>query len=157
MSQAPRFPLEVGDRIMGEVVGAIGAYVTRWDAVGSIRRRCPEIGDVDLLVEVRHPIPLNVARIRSAMKRMGKWIRGADRMMVIERDGLHVDVFLCHPPTNYNALLALRTGPASDTQALTSALEAKGLKRPHAQLRCNSEQHLYTMAGLPWVPPGDRR
>ena len=160
VSAKPRdYPLADADATLAQLRAALGSTVTRFEPVGSVRRRLPFVGDLDVLVEVKYPIALNIARILRILKQHGKFVRGADRMMVFDRlfgCPVRTDVFLVHPPTSWFALLALRTGPAEDTQKLTAGLEAHGLKRPHAELRVADERRLYDMAGVAWRRPEER-
>ena len=152
-------PLAEAQAFVAQFISACGDAVQRWSPVGSVRRREEMVGDIDVLIEVRAPVARSLHKIRTVMKQNGQWLKGQDRMMKswnLFGCGCSFEVFLAHPPTNYLALLALRTGPASSTQALTQGLTDRGRPRPHAQLRPLTEKQMYEWAGIPWTEPEER-
>ena len=155
-----QWPLDRGDEVLRQVERLLGPYAKRIIATGSIRRRAQRIGDVDVQVEVREPVPLNIRRIRMVLRRSGRWIKGGDRMMVIENAfgsaRLRLEVHLIHPPKNWYAMLALRTGPAEQTIEMVKQLKDRGHPRPHGELSVASEEQVFELAGMTWKRPEER-
>ena len=160
MSDTPRLSRIEAGVIAVWVFHQIEDLTTHGSVVGSLRRQEETVGDIDILVEVAPPFFENAAKIKSRILTKAKWHRGGDRMMVF-RDVLgvdvHLDLFLCYPPRCYYSLLALRTGPKEDTQALVAGLEKNGYPRPHAEIPVRGEKELYELAGVEYVNPKERR
>lgn len=154
-----KFPRIYGMVVAEWVKNTTAPFVTNFSVVGSLRREEPYVKDVDVLVEVKQPIGENIYKIKNAILEHATWNRGGDRMMVFDDvfgDPIQLDLFLAHPPTNFFALLALRTGPEEDSMALRRGLVEHGLQRPHATLPVNSEVEMYLLAGMEYVTPERR-
>lgn len=119
---------------------------------GSLARGEAWIGDIDIVVWLDHVNTRKLRKIQRAMKRMGRWKRGGERMMVVHDlfsvRGLRLDLFIVYPPRNFEAMLALRRGPAQDTVRLVEGLIANGHARPHSELQVEHASDLFRMAGL---------
>lgn len=107
--------------------------------VGSIRRGCDPVGDVELLVEPRAggqgslfggegP---DVEAVERVVRGWGEWQKGGQRFMQvlkpIGRDRhLQVDVFVCSPPAEWGTLMAIRTGPAELGKRAVTRIKSRG-------------------------------
>lgn len=120
----------------------------RWEVAGSVRRRKPEVGDIEHVVIPRFGVvrmagemfptdgSLMLARLDALVEagtltksvypngshRWGEKYRGVDL------HGRRHELFFAEP-RNWGAILAIRTGPADYSQRLVTQLKARGLYR----------------------------
>jgi DNA polymerase (family 10) len=138
--------------------------VRRIEPAGSLRRRQPTIGDLDLLAAVDDPGALisaldglpEVERILSA---------GTDKSSIVLRDGPQVDLMVC-PPAAWGTHLVHFTGNKDHNIALRGmaldrgwSLSEKGFKVIETgELLLDAEEaDVYERLGLPWMPPELRK
>ncbi len=133
--------------------------VTRAEAVGSLRRRCETIGDVDLLVASAIPEVVMNAFVHGpdvdAILAEGG-TRGAVRL----KSGLHVDLRVV-PAGVYGAALHYFTGSKTHNIAVRLRAVRLGLKVSEYGIfddRGRSvggarEEDVFRAVGLPWIPP----
>lgn len=133
--------------------------VLRADAAGSLRRRKPTVGDIDLLAASHDPQAVTdffvqlpqIARVQT---------HGDTKASVILHNGLQVDLYVL-PPEHYGSLLQHFTGSKQHNiqfreLALSQGLSFSeyGFKRPDGTLiKCATEEEVYGTLGLPWIPP----
>ena len=134
--------------------------VRRLEPAGSLRRRRPTIGDLDLLAATDDPASLIavldglpvVERVLSA---------GTDKSSIVLRDGPQVDLMVC-PPAAWGSHLVHFTGNAEHNIALRGlaldrgwSLSEKGFKvLDSGELLADAEEaDVYERLGLPWIPP----
>jgi DNA polymerase (family 10) len=138
--------------------------VRRIEPAGSLRRRQPTIGDLDLLAAVDDPEVLisaldglpEVERILSA---------GTDKSSIVLRDGPQVDLMVC-PPAAWGTHLVHFTGNKDHNIALRGmaldrgwSLSEKGFKVIETgELLLDAEEtDVYERLGLPWMAPELRK
>ena len=142
--------------------------VTAAEVAGSLRRRAPTVGDIDLLVATANPALIvqsftqfpEVAEVVSA---------GEAKATVILRNGLQVDL-MALPPAHYGSLLQHFTGSQAHNVALRHRAREQGLslsERGFAPIDactepsrsggepipCATEKEVYERLGLVWIPP----
>jgi DNA polymerase (family 10) len=134
--------------------------VRRIEPAGSLRRRQPTIGDLDVLAAVDEPEALigaldglpEVERILSA---------GTDKSSIVLRDGPQVDLMVC-PPAAWGTHLVHFTGNKDHNIALRGmaldrgwSLSEKGFKVIESgELLLDAEEaDVYERLGLPWIAP----
>lgn len=133
--------------------------VLRADAAGSLRRRKPTVGDIDLLAASHDPQAVTdffvqlpqIARVQT---------HGDTKASVILHNGLQVDLYVL-PPEHYGSLLQHFTGSKQHNIQLRELALSRGLsfseygfKRPDGTLiQCATEEEVYGTLGLPWIPP----
>ena len=134
--------------------------VHRIEVAGSLRRRRPTIGDLDLLAAVDDPAALigaldglpEVEKVLSA---------GIDKSSIVLRDGPQVDLMVC-PPAAWGTHLLHFTGSRDHNIALRGmaldrgwSLSEKGFKviESGELLLAADEVEAYARLGLPWVAP----
>ena len=138
--------------------------VRRIEPAGSLRRRQPTIGDLDLLAAVDDPDALikaldglpEVEKVLSA---------GTDKSSIVLRDGPQVDLMVC-PPAAWGTHLVHFTGNVDHNIALRGmaldrgwSLSEKGFKVIETgELLLDAEEaDVYERLGLPWMPPELRK
>ena len=138
--------------------------VTRIEPAGSLRRRQPTIGDLDLLAAVEDPAAVIAAL--DALREVDKVISaGTDKSSIILRDGPRVDLMVC-PPAAWGTHLVHFTGNVEHNIALRGmaldrgwSLSEKGFKviEDGSLLLEAEEADVYARLGLPWIAPELRK
>jgi len=178
-----RLDLADADRIAGAVRAQIDGESI---VAGSVRRRCPTVGDVEVLVHAAATVRLDVAAgglYPGLYSYRGAWetIRGGhvcndpthrqswkqwqlrDRTGAITLDLYRFDDF------NRGSMLLIRTGPAAFSKRFVTELRRRGLRHEGGYVRssaepvgeaivpCPLEKDAFALAGMAWVEPEDRR
>jgi DNA polymerase (family 10) len=134
--------------------------VRRIEPAGSLRRRRPTIGDLDLLAAVDDPAA--VITVLDGLPEVEKVISaGTDKSSIILRDGPRVDLMVCAPEA-WGTHLVHFTGSKDHNIALRGialdrgwSLSEKGFKViDTGELLLDAEEaDVYERLGLTWVPP----
>jgi DNA polymerase (family 10) len=163
--RSSRLLIHDADALAGVLIEALrdAPGVRRIEPAGSLRRRRPTIGDLDLLAATDDPAALihaldslpAVDRVVSA---------GVDKSSIILRDGPQVDLMVC-PPAAWGSHLVHFTGNPDHNIALRGmaldrgwSLSEKGFKvLDTGELLADAEEaDVYERLGLPWIPPEQR-
>ena len=134
--------------------------VRRIERAGSLRRRLPTIGDLDLLAAVD-----DAASVIAALDGMREVERiltaGTDKSSIVLRDGPRVDLMVC-PTAAWGTHAVHFTGSRDHNIALRGmaldrgwSLSEKGFKVVETgELLLAAEEHeVYERLGMPWIPP----
>ena len=134
--------------------------VRRIEVAGSLRRRRPTIGDLDMLAAVDDPAALISAL--DGMPEVEKVLSaGVDKSSIVLREGPQVDLMVC-PPAAWGTHLVHFTGSRDHNIALRGialdrgwSLSEKGFKViDTGELLLNAEEaDVYERLGLSWIPP----
>ena len=173
-----RLPLPVAERLASRLVTGLREYpglFSRVEVAGSVRRRKPEVGDVEI-VALAAP-SYRVESVRAALERLhvrrgepnkagaaAPWGARYYRALAPIAEGTEagVDLFVVLPPAEFGVLFAIRTGSAVFSQACVTRLHRWGLKseegrilnvRTGKALRCPHESLFFRYARLPWIDP----
>lgn len=140
-SERWRYSLDVVERLAHEIVELLEPATTRCEIVGSIRRRAPFVGDIELLVEPAYePAQFDLCgratRTRNVLnalvdelvasktfeRRLDKDGERAygEKYKRLTYAGVALDLFIATPPAQYGVLQAIRTGPASFSKRLVT-------------------------------------
>lgn len=182
MSNTTRWPLAKAAAYARSLVSYISPYCERIEVAGSIRRRRPDVGDVELVL-----IPRLKARISGQQMRMfgdpiptkphsltwevldqlfGAPEKGGDRYRcypAVEKRP-QVDIFAVLPPAQWGPMYCLRTGPAAFSKDCVIRLRKRGMRQEAGRVMkgeqvvdCPEELDFLRACGLPWIAPEDRR
>lgn len=169
------------DRMLLPVATEIAEHVTaylkksgvkgRLEMLGSLRRRCPTVGDVDLAVATGDP-----KNAIQAFIQFPQWreilAQGPVTARAIHQSGRQVDLKV-EPPDRFGSLLQHFTGSKGHNVALrelalakgyslsehgikkvqSSKLKVKNLKKGDDLLKFSTEETFYRFLGLDWIPP----
>ena len=135
--------------------------VRRIEVAGSLRRRRPTIGDLDLLAAVDDP-PAVIAAL-DGLREVDKVVAaGTDKSSILlAESGLRVDLMVC-PPEAWGTHLVHFTGSKDHNIILRGmaldrgwSLSEKGWKVIETgELLLDAEEaDVYERLGLPWIPP----
>lgn len=154
--------------------GELALVTARAKVAGSVRRRRPDIADIEIVVEPRvldaglfgEPTP-DIDSIRAVVAKWGHVAKSGDRYMRVERPAglLPVDVFIVTPPAQWGSILAIRTGPADLGRHAVTRLKAYGLRHVDGHVEdatgttipTPTEEAFFALAGLPFLSPGARQ
>lgn len=134
--------------------------VVRLEAAGSLRRRRPTIGDLDLLAAVTDPAPL-IAALDGLAEVDHVVSAGTDKSSIVLRAGPQVDLMVCGPAA-WGTHLVHFTGSKDHNVALRGralahgwSLSEKGFKVADTGelLLAADEEEVYARLDLSWVPP----
>ncbi|HTP54482.1 MAG TPA: helix-hairpin-helix domain-containing protein [Thermoplasmata archaeon] len=134
------------------------APVDRVEIAGSFRRCRETVGDLDLLVTSTDPEKVfDVFSANPAIAEVR--MRGGTKETVVLRGGLQVDLRVVEPDA-FGAALQYFTGSKEHNVRLRSLARDRGLKineygvfRGDERVGGRTEEELYALLGLAWIPP----
>jgi DNA polymerase (family 10) len=157
-----RLVLHDADALVARLVEQLGDVpgLRRIEPAGSLRRRRPTIGDLDLLAATDDPAALiaafdrlpDVERVLSA---------GTDKSSVLVAGGRQVDLMVC-PPAAWGTHLVHFTGSREHNVVLRQRALARGLSLSEKGFKVvesgelepeSTEEAVYERLDLPWIPP----
>lgn len=180
---AQRLPLAQAERIAEKIRGELAPFCERIEVAGSIRRRRPDCGDVDLVL-----LPRTAADVTNILQRCGRNARplkkGDQYVVFTLANGFQLDLWFAHPgeisegdlldtpretaPCNFGVLLLARTGSAMFNVWIAQQATAAGLHfNPHRGIQrgasktsrviaATEEAEIFSALGLEFIPPERR-
>jgi len=127
--------------------------------VGSLRRRKPTIGDIDILATTAKP-----TQVMSAFVKLSPvaevLLQGDTKSSVILDNGLQVDLRVLSEE-RFGTLMQYFTGSKEHNVQLRVLALDQGLslseygykKEDGTEMTCPTEEEVYETIGLPWIPP----
>jgi DNA polymerase (family 10) len=170
-------------KIAEELGAALQPFCERLDIAGSVRRRRPEVNDLDLVLL---PRPGQLAEIQRRVLHGNRCITAGEEIMSVELttspyagQPLQADLFFAQPerqalfettPTNYGSLLLCRTGSKEHNIYLIEHAKRMGLRwnpqrglfAPDPRtgalvlLASATEQEIFDALELDFIPPERR-
>jgi len=151
--------LKNAEALAAKVLAVIGPYCERVQVAGSVRRKRPEVHDIDIVLI---PKPLHLASIVKALDPEKALLQGPKltRLLV---EGVQVDLYVATPET-WGAILLIRTGSPEHNIRLCSIARSRGVKLSAAQgvikegrvVASRTEEDIFQALGLDYVPPESR-
>jgi len=150
--------------LAGEIIQYIdkNPAVIRSDPLGSLRRRCATVGDIDIAIATKKP--KKVARWLTQFPKIKRVLESGEKLIsVVLNSGYQID-FRLHHPRIYGSLLQHFTGSKLHNIHLRElaikkglSLSEYGIKKLKAKMpkliRCQTEQEFYNYLGMDWIPP----
>ena len=164
--RSSRMLIHDADALVADLVARLrdARGVRRIEIAGSLRRRQPTIGDLDLLAAVDDPAAVIAAL--DGLREVDKVVAaGTDKSSILLADGPRVDLMVC-PPEAWGTHLVHFTGNKDHNIALRGmaldrgwSLSEKGFKviDTGALLLDAEEADVYERLGLPWIAPELRK
>lgn len=122
-----------------------GEGVEKAELTGSIRRCCPVVGDIDILVATCHPE--QVVEVVSRYRDLREMKKESDSLISGRLGiGFPFEVIMVRPDEFPMALL-MSTGSKEHRRVLAKLLEDKGISTG------TSEADIYGRLGMDWIPP----
>ena len=129
------------------------------EAAGSLRRMRATIGDLDLLVSASDPGPVMQAFIENpqVLKVLGQ---GEVKSSVEFHNSLRAQLWV-QPPERFGSALVYATGSKDHNVKLREMALNRGLslsdrgflREDGSEILCATEEEVYDLLGLPWIPP----
>ncbi len=149
--------LPVAQEILNLLRGVKG--VARAELAGSLRRMKATIGDIDLLVASATPEP--VMRAFTSLPNIARILGQGETKSSLEfTNGLRAQLWV-HPPERFGTALQYATGSKDHNVRLRELALAKSLslsdqsllKKNGKEILCATEEEVYELLGLQYVPP----
>jgi len=162
--------------IAEEIMGLLDGSCDRKEIAGSIRRRKPDVGDIEILCIPRFEGGADSLdrRVQGLMfqgvlalrlNRLGRKVYGPkNKLMVHVPSGIGVDIFStteeCWPVS-----LVVRTGGKQTNIRISMAAQERGYQfhaygsgfsTANGEIVCHSEQEVFEAVGLPYQAPEER-
>jgi DNA polymerase (family X) len=157
-----RIPLGRAWPLAQEIIGVLKGVegVVAAEPAGSLRRMRSTVGDLDILVASADPGPVMdaFAALPGVLRVLG---RGETKASIEFADGLRAQLWV-HPPEEFGTALVYATGSKDHNVRLREMALDKGLSlSDHSflktdgagEIRCATEEEVYQVLGLPWIPP----
>jgi DNA polymerase (family 10) len=129
------------------------------EAGGSLRRMRETIGDIDLLAAAEDSQAVMETFIQqpNVQRVLG---RGETKASVEFNNGLRAQLWV-HPPEQFGTALVYGTGSKDHNVRLREMAQKKGLslsdhsflKPDGSEILCGTEEEVYALLDLPWIPP----
>jgi DNA polymerase (family X) len=174
------FPLLFAERLAYQVAAALNPFCDQIEIAGSIRRRRPHVGDIDLVVL---PKAGQLEALKERCKRNTKVLTDGDQNLIVQLkttgdEPVQLDIFIAQPearemfevtPTNFGSLLLCRTGSKEHNIYLIEHAKRLGLVwNPYhgvfgpdgtgrTKLRASAtEAEIFSALKLDFIPPEKR-
>lgn len=132
--------------------------VEKADPLGSLRRKVPTVGDIDISVASRDPKEV-IAHFTNFPNKVKVVEAGDITASILLPGGIQVDLMV-QPPDAYGALLQHFTGSKQHNVDLRAFAQRKGLSLSEYGIKTNgeiekfeNEEEFYKRIGLDWIPP----
>lgn len=145
MSTGTRVPLVQAEAIARDLRDRLRPGCQRLEVAGSIRRRRPDVGDIELVAEpILQPEHNVLGELIGERSVLDSWIRmsrdhgyladhptdpkdgGRYKKLVHPPSGLQVDLFIVRPPAQWGVVYLIRTGPARYSEWLVTHARRAG-------------------------------
>lgn len=177
MSDGTRIPRALALAEAIKIMQSIGPVCDRVEVAGSLRRKRPDVGDIEI---VAIPTPAeslfgdlfySAAPVKAALERAGYTEFSKDGELFKQFQtptGVNCDLFLT-TPEGWGLCYLIRTGPAEHSRRMVTARREGGLMPSNLRVRdlrlyrgpvalpTPEEQDVYNWYGLPYLEPEERR
>ena len=161
-SRGTRLLLHDADALMTHLMDRLHDVrgVLAMEPAGSLRRRKPTIGDLDLLAATDDPAAL-IAALNRLEEVEDVLSAGTDKSSIVMAEGPQVDLMVC-PPAAWGSHLVHFTGSKEHNVALRGMALERGLSLSEKGFKVvesgevqpvATEEEVYQRLDLPWIPP----
>jgi len=150
--------LEDAEKLAKQFIQEIVDYCAKVKIVGSIRRRKPQVHDIDLVIIVKPECWWNFTL---KPRKISKSIVDGTQVKRIIYKGKQFDLYMAEQQT-YGPLILIRTGSAQHNIRLSQRALSMGMKLSHKGLIkdknviASTEKEIFTSLNLPYVEPEQR-
>jgi len=152
--------LERAQGIAREVIDRLSPYCQRIEVAGSVRRRRPQVRDIDIVL-----IPSDPWNLSHEIAGLGLIHLGGDKLKRVNYNGTQIDLYFASQDT-WATLLLIRTGSKENNIRLCSLAKKKGwhlaangeglFDDTGHKVAGDSEESIYEALGLPYHEPWER-
>lgn len=170
-----RIQFKRAKQLANKIVGQLQPYCDRIEIAGSIRRKVPVVGDIEIVCipKTIGESKVRIAKWSNQVYRLGHLLKGSKNLKngkyfkIKLPEGINLDLFVTRPEIWGNIFL-IRTGSADFAHRVLTEINKKGYTSQHGVFRklgdyddeenvfCYEEQDVFDLAGMPWVEPHDR-
>lgn len=166
--------LDKAKLIADEIISRLEPYCHRVEIAGSVRRRCPEVGDIEIVcIPSTMPQPETLFSARdcrlpgfsatfTGYKILKGDLQSGRYIQLLHPEGIKVDLFTAHA-NNWGYIYAIRTGSADFSRFLASCWVKRGFKgidgnlcRDGVPVAAPDEQTFFNLLRLSYVQPEKR-
>lgn len=175
-----KIPLARAQKLSDAVRRELEPACVRIEVAGSIRRRRPEVGDIEIVaIPKRSPSLFDDAGGYSYLEELLDILVGTDRLVRLKSGDKYkqfhlpkadccLDLFLCSADT-WGVIFTIRTGPADFSRRLVTQRCKGGLLpsdlcvrdgriwRGQAALETPEERRVFDVAEIKWLEPWERK
>jgi len=156
-----RIPLGRAWPVAQELIHFLGQQpgVVAVEAAGSLRRMRATVGDIDLLVAAEDSTVVMTTFVQrpDVVRVLG---HGPTKSSVEFIHGLQAQLWV-HPPPRFGTALQYATGSKDHNVRLRELALKQGLslsehsltRQDGSEILCGTEEEVYSVLGLPWIPP----
>ena len=152
--------LERAQRIANAVIKRLSPYCSRIEVAGSVRRKKPQVHDIDFVL-----IPSDPWKLHSEILKLGQVRMSGSKVTRVMAGSVQLDLYFADEKT-WATLLLIRTGSAENNRRLCSRAKEMGW-RLHAagsglfnerveRIAGDTEESIYGALGLPYQRPEER-
>ena len=155
-----KIALERAEKTAEAIIKLLAPFCERIEVAGSIRRRCPWVNDIDLVMICRDPWNL-----RSKIAEFGLISLRGEKLMRVMVNEIQVDIYFATPKT-WATLLLIRTGSKENNIRLATrakkmgwhlAASGEGLFNEKGErVAGDTEESIYEALGLAYQRPEER-
>jgi len=132
---------------------------------GSIRRKRPQVKDIDLVIITGSLSGLGITLLRYGEILTKRRLDSTTRIIKYRFRGVLVEIYMANPQT-WPMLLLVRTGSVSHNQMLAMRARSRGLKfkangdgildADGRRISADTEESIFEALGMKYVPPEER-
>jgi len=152
--------LERAQRIAGEVVKRLSPYCQKIEVAGSIRRKKPQVRDIDIVL-----IPSDPWNLSHEIMGLGQSRVSGEKLRRVMVGSVQVDLYFADEKT-WATLLLIRTGSADNNKRLCSLAKKRGwhlaasgdglFNEVGQRIAGDTEESIYEALGLLFREPWER-
>jgi DNA polymerase (family 10) len=154
-----------GEKVLSlakKIVKELRPFCKRIEIAGSIRRKKPNPGDIDIVLVAKNET--NKEKIKEKLSENGKFLEGGDKKMFFKINGINVQLFFAISE-EWGATLLAYSGEKGANIGLRIVAEKQGFKLTSHGLFRNSngkkvagktEREIYKALGRPYKEPWNR-
>jgi len=153
--------LERAQRTAQEVVKRLSPYCQRIEVAGSVRRKKPQVNDIDLVL-----IPNDLWNLHAELTKIGQLKMSGSKIMRVMTSNTQIDIYIADEDT-WATLLLIRTGSAGNNIRLATLAKKRGwhlaasgdglFDEKGERIAGDTELSIYQALGLPYQEPEERR
>lgn len=167
MSTGGKRPLAEAEAVANAIVQVLEPVTQRIAIAGSIRRKKPEVGDIEIIaIPKGEDLYFKLLALvgESRLLPLKGFKPGAKYMQFGTRSGFKLDLFLANPET-WGVIYTVRTGSAAFSYSLFKHANSLGYTSQNARIYHRyrgftidtpEEKDVFQVLGLEWVRPEDR-
>lgn len=169
-------------QIAGSILDYLAPYCEQIAIAGSVRRRKPDVGDIEIVVEPKmnnaqigmftgvdfpdEPAPKVSALTREFVATLGVIKKDGERYKQITMpEGINLDLFVVLPPAQWGVIFTIRTGPADFSHWLVTPKRQGGALPANLRVKDGAlwngdeliptpyETDFFDAIGLEWIDP----